>query len=203
MAEAGDILKEWHQAKTPEKLLIVGISIAAVGIAIYVHSKTASAASTTPSTTIQTGGTPSNGGTVGTTPSGPTGTPTAPPTTPSTPAKPTTPTANPIIKGKVTPKAPAPVFHANPIIHGTVTSKTARASVQHKIVSQPAPTAAKGYWQPPKPTAANHTIYVRGNAGSGPRVRTGPSSAPVGYKPQPASKPLNDNIHTTGHGYAP
>jgi len=149
MAELGDLMKEWRDAKPPEKLLIVGISVAAVGIAIYIHSKTSSTASATPTNpvggtagapgTIATGGTPSNGQPVAP------GTPT-PPTGTKTPAPVHLPVVDPPIKTPVkTPtgtKTPAPVKRitpvmvAHPVAHGTVVTRVAAQShpnVYHPI----------------------------------------------------------------------
>jgi len=146
MAELGDLMKEWRDAKPPEKLLIVGISVAAVGIAIYIHSKTSSTASATPTNpvggtagapgTIATGGTPSNGQPVAPgTPTPPTGTKTPAPV--HLPVKTPTPVHTPT--GTKTPapvKKITPVMVAHPVAHGTVVTRVAAQShpnVYHPI----------------------------------------------------------------------
>ena len=197
MAEIGDVLGEWHKAKPGEKVLIVAISVAAVGIAIYIHSQAAnssatSASATPASTTLATGGTPSNGGTVGVTPSGPTTPPTTAPTTPA--KKPTTPA-----KGKPKAKPPSkpapPMLHANPIVRGTVATKTAGASHQAQGARPPAPTHIV--------SSPTHVTTVHGNPGSGPRVKPGPASAPPSYHPPAAPKPAPPHVAgRTGGGYA-
>lgn len=139
MAELGDLLGEWHKAKPSEKILIVGISVAAVGIAIYIHSKSGGA--TAPQTgsnsglggsagmpgTSTTGGTPSNGQPV------PAGTPTTP-TTPtgtggpvlaSHPISGGSPVHTPTGTRPVTPKRLTPVMFAHPIHGGSVVTRVA------------------------------------------------------------------------------
>lgn len=125
MAEIGDVLQEWHKAKPSEKLLIVGISVAALGIAIYFHSQTKASASTAPTNpvggdagnpaTVQPGGTPSNGQPVAP------GTPTPTPV----PAGPPVKTGNPPPKNVLLPHAPVQVPHP---VRGTVVTRVAQRS---------------------------------------------------------------------------
>jgi len=67
MAETGDLISEFKQAKPPEKIIIVTAVIAVIGVALYLFNKSKSGSSATPADytsgapTAQTAGYPSVG----------------------------------------------------------------------------------------------------------------------------------------------
>ena len=200
MAEVGDVLQEWHKAKPSEKLLIVGISVAALGIAIYFHSQTK--ASTTPTNpvggdagntpTVQAGGTPSNGNPV------PAGTPTPTPA-PGTGSTRKPPTGSPPPKKVLLPHAPVQVAH--PVSRGTVVTRVAQRSAPihgtTAVVTRSTYIPAK-----PKPTTLIGTGRTRITNPVTPHGHTGITNPYVGLN-QPktyAGNPGSSTGATPTHG---